>query len=227
MRVAKLLVLLCFACSSSSGTDAGAGETDAQVPDTSLPAEDTGAGADDTGPALDAGGVDSGGVDSGGVDAGGVDSGGVDSGPSADAGPDSGGLAVCSADSPCEGACTGRSCSATWFCITDAPCTDDIAEFCGCDGVTFSGSSTCPGQPYASEGPCPTRGTSCDGRNVRCRIPTPVCRTGFVPEVTADGTCWTTRCVAIGDCACTSPEECPDPDNYTCRNDTGRCTPFL
>jgi hypothetical protein len=34
------------------------------------------------------------------------------------------------------------------------PCTDDIATYCGCDGVSFVGSSTCPPRSYAYRGPC-------------------------------------------------------------------------
>lgn len=34
------------------------------------------------------------------------------------------------------------------------PCTDDLASFCGCDGQTFTGSSTCPPRVYARRGPC-------------------------------------------------------------------------
>ena len=214
MRITPLLLVLCFACSSSSsGNDAGEDasvQRDAAVAldATSPPDSSTLDAAGDSGPSVDAGGADA----------------GDDAEPAFDAGP---GAIECSADSPCEGACTGRSCSATWFCVSDLPCTDDLVTYCGCDGTTFSGSSTCPPRPFASMGPCPSRETSCDARGVTCRIPTPVCEEGFVPEVNEAGTCWTMRCVPIGDCGCSSPEECPDNDNYTCRNDTGRCTPFL
>ena len=216
MRVAKILLVLCFACSSSSGIDAGPAPQDATLDSTS--SMDAGGPLGDVGPAADSGGADSGGVDSGGADSG-TDAGGEDVGS---------GPAQCSADNLCEGACTGRSCSATWFCVADVPCTDDIATFCGCDGTTFTGSSSCPSRPFASMGPCPSRdGLRCDRRDVTCRTLPPECDFGFVPEVTDSGDCWTGRCVAVGECGCSSPEECSDPDNYTCRNDMGRCTPFL
>lgn len=225
MRVTKFLLILCFACSTSSasdaGPDAGEGMDVGALEDSSAP--DIGLGRRDTGPEPDAGPAsDSGPRPDAGT--------GDDAGPGADAGViDAGsGPTQCSAEVPCEGACTGRSCSANWFCVADAPCTDDIATFCGCDGTTFTGSSSCPSRPYVSTGPCPGReGLSCDPREISCRIPTPECEPGSVPEVTEDGSCWTLRCVDIGECGCSSPAECPDPDNYTCRNDTNRCTPFL
>lgn len=218
MRVIKLLFVFCFACSTSSGNDAGldAGALeDARVLDNGLNGPPRPDATPEDVPGMDAS------ADSG------RDSGpGDDAGAGDDAGPV--GPAQCSADMPCEGACTGRSCSADWFCVTDAPCTDDIATFCGCDGTTFTGSSTCPSRPFVSMGACPGReGLNCDPREVTCRIPTPECERGSVPEVTADGSCWTLRCVDIGECGCSSPAECPDPGMYTCRNDTNRCTPFL
>lgn len=37
----------------------------------------------------------------------------------------------------------------------DRPCTADVTPYCGCDGVTFGGSSSCPGGRYSARGPCP------------------------------------------------------------------------
>lgn len=146
---------------------------------------------------------------------------------SRDAGDDTGAL-VCMAEMPCRGACTGRSCDSDWVCLTDVGCTDDIVAYCGCDGTTFFGSSTCPSQPYASRGECEApSGSNCDGRTVRCLAPQPVCERTEVPEVSRDGSCWTGRCVPIGECACDEPAECSDPDRFTCRRDTGRCIPFI
>jgi hypothetical protein len=34
------------------------------------------------------------------------------------------------------------------------PCTRDYSPFCGCDGTTFRGSSSCPGQRFAHRGQC-------------------------------------------------------------------------
>jgi len=30
----------------------------------------------------------------------------------------------------------------------------DIRQYCGCDGVTFQGSGSCPGRLYAKTGAC-------------------------------------------------------------------------
>ena len=55
------------------------------------------------------------------------------------------------ASGACEGGCgdgEGRCTSKLRRCIQTE------MEFCGCDGVTFKGSSTCPGQRYQYQGPC-------------------------------------------------------------------------
>ena len=57
----------------------------------------------------------------------------------------------CPSGSMCEGA---AGCATLWTCVAARPCTADLAPFCGCDGVTFSGSSTCPGRQYQYRGAC-------------------------------------------------------------------------
>ncbi|WP_052553586.1 hypothetical protein [Enhygromyxa salina] len=77
--------------------------------------------------------------------------------------------ADCSDGQVCEGAgCEpgqGRCVSA------ERACTRDLAEYCGCDGKTFSGSGSCPGARYAYRGACaPNKedGEPCsDGRQCR------------------------------------------------------------
>jgi hypothetical protein len=59
---------------------------------------------------------------------------------------------------------------------------------------------------------------------VTCRALPPDCSPGRVPSVV--GTCWG-QCVDIGACECTSGEECPEPDIYTCHLTTNRCGPYL
>lgn len=54
-------------------------------------------------------------------------------------------------------ACTGgEGCGIPWTCgpALGRPCTDDLAPFCGCDGATFRGSSSCPERPFRMRGPC-------------------------------------------------------------------------
>ncbi len=65
---------------------------------------------------------------------------------------------------------------------------------------------------------------TCDPRGVVCLAPQPVCDDLHVPSVV--GGCWG-PCVPIDRCPCESPEECPDPDQYTCNRARGTCTPFL
>lgn len=70
-------------------------------------------------------------------------------------------------------------------------------------------------------------GTNCDKSMIRCRIPEPVCGELEVPEITPDGSCYTLRCVPIEMCVCERPSQCSNELLYTCRRDTGRCTPPL
>jgi hypothetical protein len=54
------------------------------------------------------------------------------------------------------GICEGQGCGpGEGECAeTERPCTGDIAAYCGCDGVTFAGSGTCPGGRYQHTGAC-------------------------------------------------------------------------
>ena len=180
------------------------------------------------------GGGDGGiGIDSGGRDAGpGIDGGpGVDSGPGVDAGPGPGLDAgppgdVCTNAEPCTGGaiCVGEGCGETWSCVfTAMPCTDDAAPHCGCDGVTFYDSSTCPTQPFAHRGECGAV-VNCDARDVLCRALPPECPEGEVPAV--EGSCWN-GCVSIANCECSDADDCPMREIYTCHNSAGRCGPYL
>lgn len=58
----------------------------------------------------------------------------------------------CAAGEECQGdvACGG----APWRCGPAGNCNLDLVAYCGCDGVTFHGSSTCPGRPFAHRGGC-------------------------------------------------------------------------
>lgn len=64
----------------------------------------------------------------------------------------------CVTGEDCEsGVCEGLGCgddNGTCVSLLRA-CTADLGEYCGCDGETFYGSGSCPGDRYASVGPCP------------------------------------------------------------------------
>jgi hypothetical protein len=66
---------------------------------------------------------------------------------------------ACRSNADCpEGAiCEGEGCGddAPGTCVGMRPCTRDLRQYCGCDGVTFGASGTCPGRRYAHRGPCP------------------------------------------------------------------------
>jgi hypothetical protein len=52
--------------------------------------------------------------------------------------------------------CSGDAgCDAVWTCQPARPCTRDLVKYCGCDGKTFQGSSTCPLQKWKARGACP------------------------------------------------------------------------
>jgi len=66
--------------------------------------------------------------------------------------------AACRAGPECQsGICEGEGCGSAskGVCVSrQRRCTADIRAYCGCDGVTFTGSSTCPGRRYAGRGEC-------------------------------------------------------------------------
>lgn len=69
--------------------------------------------------------------------------------------------ASCLVGTECDsGVCEGKGCgeAAPGVCAAKSRrCTRDNRAYCGCDGVTFNGSGSCPGRRYAANGACPTR----------------------------------------------------------------------
>jgi hypothetical protein len=113
------------------------------------------------------------------------------------------------ADCPSSMMCDGPAgCGMPWSCVAARPCTADVSPFCGCDGNTFYGSSSCPGQPYQVRAACPgDAGTvSCAPQDARGEG---LCD-GFF------GYAWNgSTCAAITGCRCVGAD-CPslsrDPD---------------
>ena len=67
------------------------------------------------------------------------------------------GAACAAADQCSSGICEGKGCDAKSLgkCAPQMRrCTRDMAVFCGCDGKTFQGSGSCPGQRFAAKGAC-------------------------------------------------------------------------
>lgn len=97
----------------------------------------------------------------------------------------------------------------------------------GGTGAIDAGSAT-PGDAGASldasDGSSSDGSVSCDARMVLCRIAPPTCAEGLVPSVS--DSCYG-ACVPIDDCVCAGPDDCPDPDHYTCHNFRQRCGPYL
>lgn len=63
-----------------------------------------------------------------------------------------------SANDCASGACEGEGCGeeSPGVCVSEVrPCTRDLRPYCGCDGETFSASSSCPNRRFAAPGPCP------------------------------------------------------------------------
>lgn len=68
-----------------------------------------------------------------------------------------GAAASCTSSEECGAGriCAGQAgCTTAWACMPSPACTRDLVPFCGCDGKTFSASSTCPGRPYKHTGAC-------------------------------------------------------------------------
>ena len=67
--------------------------------------------------------------------------------------------AACAAAGDCvSGVCEGLGCGpgALGVCVSpDRGCTRDIKTYCGCDGVPFEASGTCPSRRYAARGGWP------------------------------------------------------------------------
>ncbi len=65
--------------------------------------------------------------------------------------------AACDTAADCaSGVCEGEGCGAgQGVCAApDRVCTADVVQYCGCDGRTFDGSSSCAGARYAARGAC-------------------------------------------------------------------------
>lgn len=111
-------------------------------------------------PEADAAAADAGADAGGAQDASSVDVPAVPDVPSRDGGPtDAGqtctGPGQCPRGTECFG---GEGCGIPWTCVPQLgrACTADYAPFCGCDGRTFYGSSSCPERPWARRGTCET-----------------------------------------------------------------------
>lgn len=120
--------------------------------------------------------------------------------------PDAGTPRACTDSSQCPGTiCTGpEGCGTRWTCATGpVGCTADLAPFCGCDGVTFYGSSSCPGRPYSRRGACATPVPDAGPRT--CNIRGTLCPVGA--ECAIDR-CTVCRCDASGSVACRTLPGC-------------------
>ncbi|MEZ4390527.1 MAG: hypothetical protein R3A48_05480 [Polyangiales bacterium] len=116
-------------------------------------------------------------------------------------------------DCPAGSECVGpEGCGVPWTCVAGLgrPCTDDLAPFCGCDGQTIFGSSSCPPGPYRARGPCETP--------VSCLLPNGGrCAAG---QTCALDRCTSCLCATNGELRCESA--CP-PDGGAprpCRSNT-------
>jgi hypothetical protein len=144
---------------------------------------------------------------------------------------------ACTAASPCAAGliCFGYDCALpAWECSTHEviggteagegggggeaepprrhPCPGEMAEYCGCDGVTFSALLTCPDRPYQHPGACGD-GYNCDPLDSVCAALAPTCPEGQTASVV--DRCFSS-CVPISECRCEFAFECPSASDYTC-----------
>jgi hypothetical protein len=169
------------------------------------------------GPAIDGGGI---------VDLGAAESCGALAGPSANQSVDPSGCTDTNACAPGL-LCGGLNCDQAWLCFShdddllEHPCPADVAEYCGCDGVTFNALNTCPDRPYEYWGACQD-GVNCDREDLRCALAEPSCPEGMVASVVKENY---GPCVPIARCRCEFVWECPQRDKYTCDPAGHRCGP--
>jgi hypothetical protein len=126
----------------------------------------------------------------------------------------------CRGPSDCpSGMCDGPpGCGVPWQCVEARPCTGDNAPFCGCDGRTFFGSSSCPGSPYRARGACP----SSDGGLISC-APQDARGEGLCDAFW--GVAWDGRtCTAVTGCRCVGADCAGLPrDLATCATRYAAC----
>jgi hypothetical protein len=79
-----------------------------------------------------------------------------------------------------------------------------------------------PGDGGADSGPADGL-FDCDARKIICKRAAPACGDFEVPSV--EGTCYG-ECVKIDLCACSSADECPNENEYTCWMST-HCGPYV
>jgi hypothetical protein len=149
------------------------------------------------------------------------------------AGCGSRGLPPCAADQFCDFP-AGSDCGATdrgGVCKARPDlCTADVDPVCGCDGISYSNAcaAASTGISVDRKGSCqgdvPQGSIDCDPRRVTCERGTPKCPGGQVPSV--KNGCYG-DCVSSEACACEGPEQCPQPDSYTCLLSAKHCTPYL
>lgn len=136
---------------------------------------------------------------------------------------------VCTATLPCPSGsnCTADSCAGPWTCVyhfdetLEHPCSPTVIPFCGCDGVTFEASESCPDRPWVHAGACGD-GVNCNAQEVKCSAPKPTCVAG--QEASVVGDCWG-ECVDITACRCLYHWQCPNLSLYTCLFPQYRCGP--
>jgi hypothetical protein len=137
-------------------------------------------------------------------------------------------LAACSTDDSLSsnGPSAGASGQAQGGALTSGGGTNAVGGAAAGSGgaVTSFGGAVAAGGTSSTAG---GEGVSCSQSKVICNMITPSCPAMQVPELNANGNCYTGDCIPIGSCACQAATDCPDNDQYTCNNGTKRCTPYL
>lgn len=117
---------------------------------------------------------------------------------------------ACTSSADCRAweTCFGFPGCGTYRCERVRRCRRDSVTYCGCDGVTFRGSSNCPGRPYLHTGACTGEAVASTGGDPPSTAPEAPATTPGTPG-TSSSPAVSSAPVELPPGACDSSRDCP------------------